>query len=302
MVYLSYSGWKKYDQCPFAYWHSYIGKTPSPLPDDRLGALFGSIVGEMFENFYTQKWWKKRSECQAYMLGLVDEYVDKVIKQETSPKWGKPGGVLMWKGYGEGKNPKALYADRDELAADVREAVIRGLRIIRHYRLLGPKAEAEVILDVESHGNKIAGRADFIMVRSAPHNDLILVDGKGSRHRGKYVDPRQLHWYAMLYRIRYGRVPDKLAFLYWKFSPPESMDWVEFSEDDLDDLYEKVLTAFGDIVDFRRRIPKNLDKLATQGVARGVFKPKPNADNCRFCPYAAKMTCPKGAGFGPKTV
>lgn len=300
MVYLSYSGWKKYDQCPYAYWHSYLGKTVSPRPDDRLGAIFGSTVGEMFEQFYVQKWWKKRGDCQVFMLSQVDAFVDKILKQETSPKWGKPGGILLWKGYGEDKNPKALYENREELASDVRDAVVRGLRIIRHYRLLGPVSEAEMILDVEAGGNKIGGRADFVIKRTAPHHDLILVDGKGSRHRGKYVDPRQLHWYAMLYRMRYGHAPDKLAFLYWKFSPPESLDWVEFSEDDLDDLHEKVLGSFREIDDFRGRLPKEGDPLTLQALARDVFRPKPGPDNCRFCPYASKLTCPAGAGFAPR--
>ncbi len=301
MVYLSYSGWKKYDQCPFAYWHSYIGKTMFPRPDDRLGSIFGSTIGELFEQFYVQRWWKKRSGCQVFMLSQVDDFVDKVIKQSTSPKWGKPGGVLLWKGFGKGKNPKALYTDQNELVADVKDAVVRGLQIIRHYRLLGPLTEAEKVLDIETHGDKIAGRADFIIKRTAPHHDLILVDGKGSRHRGKYVDPRQLHWYAMLYRMHHGYTPDKLAFLYWKFAPPDSMDWVEFSEDDLDDLHDKIQAAFREIREGRRKLPKDGDPLTLQGLAREVFKPKPSSDNCRFCQYASKITCPAGAGFAPRT-
>lgn len=300
MVYLSYSGWKKYDQCPFAYWHSYISKTPPALPDDRLGAIFGSVIGELFEQFYVQRWWKKRGDCQVFMLGQVDAFVNKVIKQETSFKWGKPGGVLLWKGHGEGKNPKALYADQDELAADVREAVVRGLRIIRHYRLLGPRTEAEKVLDVNAGKDKIGGRADFIIQRTKPYQDLVLVDGKGSRHRDRYVDPRQLHWYAMLYRLKYNHPPDKLAFLYWKFSPPESMDWVDFSEDDLDQLFETVIEAFRQIKLSKDKLPLKADPISMRGAAREVFKPKPSQDNCRFCPYATKMTCSPGAGFGPK--
>lgn len=294
MGYLSYSGWKKFDQCPYAYWHSYIAKTPSTRPDDRLGSVFGSIIGELFENFYSQEWWRKKENCQTFMLSQVASFVDKVLHQEVSPRRGKPGGVLLWKGYGEGHNPKALYRDKEELAADVREAVVRGLRIIRHYKLLGPRAEAEVVLDYYKGRDRIAGRADFIIERVGPHRDLCLVDGKGSRHGGKYVDPRQLHWYAMLYRLRYNRVPDKLAFLYWKFDPPSSMDWVEFSEDTLDQLLEDVCSAFVQIDRGRKSLPM-ADSLTLQGLARGVFKPRPNEDNCRFCVYASKMTCPAGA-------
>jgi hypothetical protein len=297
MLYLSYSGFKKYDQCPYAYWHSYIGKTPPARPDDRLGSIFGSAIGVLFEEFYTQRWWKKRSNCQPFMLGQVERVVDDLLKKETSPgKWGSPGGVLLWKGYGDGRNPKALYSNRDELVTDVKEAVVRGLRIVKHYRLLGPRTEAEKILDLEVEGNKIGGRADFIIRRTAPHGDLLLLDGKGSRHRGRYVDPKQLHWYAMLYRRHFNEIPDKLAFLYWKFDPPDSIDWVEFSEADLDMLLDEVLTAFKHIGQARSQLPK-ADPLTVQGVARGLFRPKPNPDNCRFCAYASKMTCPNGAGL-----
>jgi len=298
MLYLSYSGFKKYDQCPYAYWHSYIGKTPPARPDDRLGSIFGSAIGVLFEEFYVQRWWKKRSDCQPFMIGQVERIVDDILKRETSPgKWGSPGGVLLWRGFGEGKNPKALYGDRDELVADVKEAVVRGLRIVKHYRLLGPRAEAEKVLDCEVEGNKIGGRADFIIRRTAPHGDLVLVDGKGSRHRDRYVDPKQLHWYAMLYRLHFNELPDRLAFLYWKFEPPNSIDWVEFSESDLDLLLEEVMSAFRHIAEARNQLPKKADSLTMQGIARGLFRPKPNADNCRFCSYASKMTCPNGAGF-----
>lgn len=297
MLYLSYSGFKKYDQCPYAYWHTYIGNTPLARPDDRLGAIFGSAVGVLFEKFYALKWWKKKGDCQLYMLSQVDSIVDDVLRQETSPKRGNPGGVILWKGDGEGYNPKALYSDRDELVSDVRSAVIRGIQIIKHYRFLGPRAEAEKVLDVEVRGNKIGGRADFVIQRTNPHGDLVLLDGKGSRHRGRYVDPRQLHWYAMLYRLRYEETPDKLAFVYWKSAPPDSVDWVEFSEYDLDQLLEDVNGAFRAIKEARAQFPPKVDKLSLMGTAKHLFRPKPSEDNCRFCPYASKLTCSNGAAF-----
>ena len=155
-------------------------------------------------------------------------------------------------------------------------------------------------MDYDEGRNRIAGRADFIIQRTKPHGDLCLVDGKGSRHRGKYVDPRQLHWYAMLYRLRFGTLPDKLAFLYWKFAPPESVDWVDFSEEALDHLLGEVRSAFVQIDRGRKALPKT-DPGTLQVLAREQFHPKPNSDNCRFCVYASKMTCPAGAGFAPRT-
>jgi hypothetical protein len=123
------------------------------------------------------------------------------------------------------------------------------------------------------------------------------MDGKGSRWRHKYVDPKQLLWYAMLYRFHHGCIPDKLGFIYWRYEPPQSIDWVDFVESDLDELLETVL---GDL----RRVEKLSEGLAaplSYPKVRGVFRPvaesgrKSDAENaCRFCPYATVDICPKG--------
>lgn len=295
-LYISYSGWKKYDGCPFAYWNSYVGKTPVEGPDDRLGSIYGSVVGKIFEDFYNEAWWKNRRPV-AMMLGKVEGALAWTIKRETTPYRGRPGGVLMWKGEGEGFNPNGMYESPEELAGDIREAVGRGCRIIRHHRLLGPYAEAEVKLDYTVEGYRLGGRADFIIERTKPHHDLCIVDGKGSRWRAKYVDPRQLLWYALLYRFHHGKVPDKLGFLFWRCEPDEAVDWVEFVEADLDELLDKVLQDL-------RRIEEGTARLGPRpsfAEARKVFRPvaernKREADKeCRFCNYGSPDICPKGS-------
>jgi hypothetical protein len=294
-MYLSYSGYKLYLNCPYAYWHGYIGKLPLEKPDDRLGSVFGSIVGVLFEDFYNHEWWRK-PEPQAFVMSQIEAATVKVLKQEQSPKWGRPGGVLMWRGEGEGQNPKAMYADADELMADVRDAVARGFKIIRAERLLGPYAKAEIKLDSTVEGHRLGGRADFIIRRAKPHQDKGIYDGKGSKYRDRYVDPKQLHWYAMLYRLRFNEVPDKLAFVYWRFDPPESIDWVEFTEADLDQLLEDTLAAIERIEEGKASLPKEgeVPAIDLMELARKVFQPKANENNCRFCPRATATQCSWG--------
>jgi hypothetical protein len=187
-----------------------------------------------------------------------------------------------------------MYSNKEELVRDVRDAVARGFRIIRHHRLLGPRTDAEYKLDYVFEGDTYAGRADFIIQRTKPHSDLLIVDGKGSKHFGKYVDPQQLQWYAMLFWLHsvvdgQPRVPDKLAFLYWRADPEESMDWIEVTQDDAAEMFEVVKNTMAEI----KRLQKMLLPNAPVEGARGVFKPKANEKNCRFCPYAA--VCPPGA-------
>lgn len=299
-MYLSFSGWKTFDEkygCNYSYWNSYINHTPTG-DDDRMGSLFGSAVGKLFEDFYTQEWYRK-PQPQGFAVSRVGETIRELIREETTTNprrsWKKPG-ILRWKGTGEGQNPKAHYVDEAELAADVRDAVARGFRIIRHYRLLGKDARAEVPLDVTILGHKLGGRADFIMRRVQPYGDLLILDGKGSRYREDYTDKRQLIWYAMLYYERHKILPDKLGFVYWRFDPPKSVDWVPV---DLDAIQELKAQVLADI----RRIEELTTKATDMVSARRVFLPiaeKPGVDKdtvkqaCRFCPFATEDVCPAG--------
>jgi len=289
-MYLSYSGFKQLYTCGFAYWCGYIANMKALIVDDRLGSLYGSIVGTLFEEFYRNKLWRE-PQTQKALMERVEPLTDEVIQRETSTKKGRPGGVLLWKGEGPGQNPKGMYASREELVADIRDAVPRGLRIIRHFRLLGRRAEAETKLDRQmDNGDTWAGRSDFIIERAPPHNDLIIVDGKGSKHRDRYVDPQQLQWYALLYWMKFHKIPDKLAFLFWRYEPHEAMDWIETSEEELKELAELIRDTMEGAKSGQKRLLPN----APPEAARDVFKPKANEQNCRFCEFGTKEVCPKG--------
>jgi len=292
-MFLSYSGFKQYQKCNFAYWNSYINNTVLSEPNDRLGSIYGTIVGKIFETFYATQAWKQL-DPQKFLLDLVDEIVSSVIREETSDKGHKKAGVLMWKGTGPGQNPAGMYTDRAELTEDVNAGVIRGLRIIKYHRLVGPRTDAELKLDYEFEGNKYGGRADFVIQRLKPFSDLLIVDGKGSKHLGRYVDPQQLKWYGMLFWLHALEkggplIPDKTAFLYWKAEPEKAMDWLTFSQDDFKGFFEEVQDTVKEIIKFEKMVLPNSPVAA----ARGVFKPKANEDNCRFCPYSSG--CPQGA-------
>ncbi len=288
-MYLSYSGFKRYQECPFAYWLQYIVRILVEEAEDRLGAIYGAVVGVIFERFYRDLLWKDPSTVRERMLNSVIRILEEVIKDQLKASTCRPAGVLKWKGSGVGQNPKALYSNREELVDDIRATVDRGLSIIRHYRLLGAYADAEVKLDREVDSHKLGGRADFIIFRTKPHLDWVILDGKGSKYRGKYTDLKQLLWYGVLYRLKYGRSPDKLGFLYWRFKPPESIDWLEFSDDSLDDFLGEVTRTLRQIDSFSERASSS-----SLSEGRRVFQPRPDFGSCRFCPYATVALCPAG--------
>ena len=268
--YLSYSGFHKNEECPKSYWHGYINKTQISAPDNRIGALYGSIVGGVFENFYTQRVWRSPKPADT-LLGMVDEVTNKVVRDSLKK------GVLNWK---DPKYKKNGPHSMDEVLDLVKKSIPNGLDIIRRHKLVGTDAKAELKLDTVINGSKIGGRSDFVMTRISPHDDLIIVDGKGSMHRDKYVDNRQLLWYAMLYRKNFnGRIPDKLGFLYWREEPDTSIDWVVPSKEDLDELQDSVKSSIETI------------QIRTKGGAN-EFPARARHFNCKFCPYLT--VCPEG--------
>lgn len=279
-MYLSYSGFKLYQQCPRQYWHRYIGKTQPPKPDNRVNMLFGSAVGTVFEAFYNDKLWNKPNPYDACMA-LVEPTVARIMKEEGRK------GLFNW------GDPKANYHSLDDMLDAVREAIPNGLSIIKQHRLLGPMAQAEVKLDSKYDGHLLGGRADFIIKRTAPHHDLIILDGKGSRHREKYVDGMQLRWYAMLYQMTFNALPDKLGFVFWRWPPGKALDWEPFTPEGLTDLAKTAVKGISTI-----ETGVNLLKGANP-VGTGVFSAIPERMQCQLCSFA--IFCPESGIAAPMT-
>lgn len=277
-VYLSYSGHKTYKDCPRQYWHRYIGKTKLDTPDNRVNALYGSTVGTIFEAFYNERIWMQKG-VQELLEAMVDPTLDGIIRRESET------GVFDW------ADPRANYKSRDTLRREVMKAIPRGIGIVRYHRLLGQPADAEVKLDSLIDGHMIGGRADFIIRRVKPHGDLVILDGKGSRHRDKYVDPQQLWWYAMLHRRKFGHAPDRLGFVYWRQEPENSLDWVAFDEKSLDDLLAGVLDSVQHIEQGKRLLAQSENPLP---LLPTTFPAQPSG-KCNLCAY--RPVCIDGETF-----
>lgn len=268
-MYISYSGYKLFTQCPEAYWHRYVNKTEVPS-DNAVNALYGTVVGEIFEELYAKKIWL-RPDIRQELERLVEPFTDRAIRRRLSK-----GDRVDW------SEKRSNYDSREALVADVREAVPRGLRSVKHHRLLGPRAEAEVKLDAWFGKHQIGGRADFIFERTAPHKDTVILDGKGSKWRHKFIDPMQVFWYAMLFQEHEHKVPDRVGFLYWRFEPDESVDWVDFDPEDLARLKSDVLATMDKI-----------QAASDDGNEEAFFRAQPG-DACRFCSYEGSCSLTRG--------
>lgn len=281
-MYISYSGFSLYEKCPYSYWHRYVAKTAPPELDNRLNMLYGATLGVCFEHFYNQRMWRLPNFTQA-MLDKVPEIAQKVITEETAP--GK-NGVLHWGG------KKDNYKSVDELIADVREAIPRGLKIIRYHRLVGPEATAELKLDAKINGHILGGRTDFSIRRVPPENDQVILDGKGSKFRDGYVDKRQLRWYSMLFEHHRKTLPDKVGFLYWRSDPETAVDWYTVGPADTEALRSLVLETLEGIEDRKRHLP--VAPAPTRDQILEAFPARPSKD-CKWCNYLS--ACEDGARY-----
>ena len=272
-MYLSYSGFKTFHECARAYYHRYVAKTIPPEPDNRVNMLYGSVIGTVFEHFYNDKIYL-RNGSEAILQGLVEPTMNEVILREQAK-----GGVFDWKA------SKLKDKSRDAVAKDVRSGITRGLATIRLHRLIGREAAAEVVLDGKIEGHTIGGRADFIIRRVQPHGDLVLLDGKGSRYREQYISADQLKWYAFLHKLKFGHLPDKLGFVFWRQDPDRALDWVEFSDASMAELRQEALQAVHDIEAGTALWKQSKDTPEAKQRLQEAFPACPS-NQCKLCSYS----------------
>lgn len=220
-LYLSYSGLSCYKACPKRYFLHYVEKRPvSRNPRD---VMFGSIIGKLFEWFYAGSIWS-RPDPAAALLAKSEDAMEEVFAKE---------------GFSPGSNPAYVIGVRN----DLKTYVPAGVNVIRSHRLLASGSHAEADLTQEySRGGitlKLGGKADFIHPFSP--SDVTLIDGKGGKHRGTYVDSYQIIWYASLHYLKFQVAPSRIGFLYWRF-PADPLQWVDYGEADVrkcvDDAFE----------------------------------------------------------------
>lgn len=252
-LYLSYSGRKTYLTCPKKYWFKYVIKDPAR--DSPKGSLFGSTIGKVFEWFYEKKAWAQPDPVAA-TISFIEPAIEVVFHEEDFNPMSDPGFCTVL---------------RQELA----HYVPIGVEIIRQNGFLTPYSQAETDLTVvygsDKYGMvlKLGGRSDFI--HSEDMRKVWILDGKGSKHREKYVDAEQLIWYAVQHYIKYHVAPTRLGFIFYRF-PDDPIKWISYDG-------AAMHASLDQTFDVANKI-----KLQT-------FDPTPSGE-CHRCPYRGK--CDEG--------
>lgn len=281
--YISYSGYRTHETCPSQYWHSYINKTKVlGAPENVLGSVFGSMTGTIFEEFYVGKMWRSRDVVKN-LQDLVPSHYNRIL---TDSK--RKGQVIDF------SVENSPYPNKEALFRDVRDTIEGGIQTIKEHRFVGEDAAAEVKLDTKFGDYTVAGRLDFSMTR-LHYNDEVILDGKGSKHRAKYLDVKplpdpfstpkgdQLQLYGALYHKKFGRYVDGLGYIFWKFRGSEAVTWVHWTPDTLEETLTRVLGTLHKIDKNATLVSRKSGKTRLELIEE-LF-PTKTGYHCKLCAY-----------------
>lgn len=260
---LYWSHLSDHEKCPQKYLWSYgwggidTGGGPGkrkPKPGDKSAhhAVMGIVVQAVLEDFYNRELWKHQG-------GLFDKLV-RLTKETLAATLAKPKFVINWR-----EAPTF-----EEMEGVCVQGVLGYLKTMKAHQFLGPYARSEV--ELFGYVDKflpLGGRADFIIRRD--DTGITMLDGKNSQTKMKYTDPDQLRWYALCFALSYGKLPDRIGFVWYRYPYEEGteetgVDWIEFTRRDLKDLAQRA-----------QKVRKAQNK--------GKFPATPKAKHCRFCDY-----------------
>jgi hypothetical protein len=226
-------------------------KKPLPEIRSRHHAVMGIVIQYAVERMYNDELWRDPKNLSKNLVALVE----KEWKRQTA----------------DPRNPIDYNeAGSEEAMLDIcREGVVGYLQTMKAHRFLGPYAKAEVdLLGWIDKYNPVGGRADTIVRRD--DTGITIIDGKNTKHKMKYTDPDQLRWYALLFKLTYRQLPDRIAYVWYRFptdgDAETGVEWIEFTEEDLRGLAQRAIDA-------------------KKGMWKKKFDPDPSPTTCRFCDY-----------------
>lgn len=256
-----------YEECPQkALWYSGwdgidlgrgVGRgKPRPKDKSRHHAIMGIVIQSVLEDLYNNEQWRHREGLQERLVRVIKDRLAAACVKE----------FVDWK-----ESPP--YEELEETCIN---GVIGYLKTMKAHKLLGPYARAEVpLLGHVTKWLPLGGKADVIIRRE--DTGVLILDGKNSMTKMTHVDPDQLRWYALCYALSFHKIPERLAFVWYRYPYNETtgeqgIEWVPFTRRDLRGLIER-------------------GQNVRMGQRKEIFPAKPAAKVCKFCDF--ESVCPE---------
>jgi CRISPR/Cas system-associated exonuclease Cas4 (RecB family) len=244
---MDFHKYKDYLACPKKYKLRDL-RTPITAPRNAYFQVAGELVQKFFE-MYSNLW---KDQDIAFDRDRV--------RARMKPYW----DYLISKNPVDWSHPMSSLGETD-LFLECVDTIMSNLRGLDVYGDTKSEVKLEVTL---KSGDVLVGKIDFITDKNGR---VTISDGKNSGSMGKHVDEHQLIFYALLYRFKYGKLPDTLQFIYYKHL--EIKDII-FTERDVEDLWGNMIRVM----------------IAIKGSKE--FPATPCAKACRYCDYLDQ--CPEG--------
>lgn len=274
--------WRKgWDQIDLGYGPG--NPRPNPSQEPKHHAVMGTAIQYAIERMYNDELYRDPMNLRRVMLEIGEsEFCRQESKSRNRMDYDKIHNLT-----------------RSEMLQTVREGISGYLTTMKAHRFLGPYAKSEIdIRGWIDKWNPIAGRVDMLIRRD--DSGITILDGKNTKHKMKYTDPDQLLWYALLFKLAYRKMPDRLGFVWFRFPhgmvsqddqgnevTESGVEWVEFKEEDLRLVAQRALDA-------------------KKGMWKEKFAATPKPKICRFCDYESickerqKQRAANAAKRGPR--
>jgi len=266
---LYWTNFRRYEECPqkflwYCGWpgHDVGGGDGRPKPvleqSSYHHAVMGIVIGDAIEKLYNEELWRSPHDLKIKMK----EIVEKEFNYTVSKKY------IDYK----------VSPTRQEMLEVCMDGVLGFLKTLKANKLLGPYSKSEVnLVGYVNQYTPIGGRADIIIRRD--DTGITILDGKNSKHKGKYTDPDQLKWYALCFYLSHNVKPDRLGFVYYRYpygtpigdGVEQGVDWIPWEHNDLRALAERAVAV-------------------SKGIHKEKFQATPSPKVCKFCDYAE--VCP----------
>lgn len=240
---LSYNGMKDYIECPKRYKLQYIDRLKPKEPENKKNAFFGTLCANVTEHWINSRIYKEQPEAWGEWLKMaIPRESTKILERE----------YIVW--------------DTDSELEEFIELSYRCLpkcfqTMADQGILKSDHIKAEPKLKIDYGDNIINGRLDILAIVDG---EILIIDGKTSKHRDRYLDPAQLYTYYILVSTKLGdRLPIRFGFQYTRFG---DIDWYDVDPKGLQDTKDKFDKAFA-------------------GIEAGVFSATPNDKICKYCKY-----------------
>lgn len=286
---LYWTQFSTYEQCPRRFLWRYgweqvdVGHgpgNPMPIPEKKSlhHPLMGNVIQAVIERMYNEEWWRDPKSLTANMLELVDrEFVERERKTFVD--------------YEEDQ----YTPTREECIQICRDGVTGYIQTMKAHKLLGIYAKAEErLIGWINKWTPVGGIVDVLIRRE--DTGITIIDGKNTTKKVDGVDLDQLRFYALVFRLAYKQLPDRLGYVWYRFphgkqsrkgnkpdgellfnedgSPllEEGIEWIECSDEDVAGIAQRVLDA-------------------KKGMFKEKFDPQPEPKTCKYCDF--EKICPE---------